>query len=332
MLILSIETSCDDTACSVFKGPREVLSSVVSSQEEVHRKYGGVVPELASRRHLENIVPVIKMALEEAKVELPQIEAVVATRGPGLPGSLFVGFMMAKAMAFALKVPFVGVNHLMGHLLAIFLEKEVEFPFIGLVVSGGHTSLYLVKGFLEYELLGETMDDAAGEAFDKVASLFGLPYPGGPIIDKLSLTGDPNFVNFPRPMLNEGLSFSFSGLKSAVKHLISTNSSVLNRTSDVLASFQEAVCDVLVTKALRAASLFNVKRIVLSGGVASNRRLREKFLQEGTKGDFEVYFPSPKFCTDNAAMIALAGYELLKAGRRDSWDTGILPRWPLGKL
>ncbi len=332
MLILSIETSCDDTACSIFRGPREVLSSVVSSQEELHKKYGGIVPELASRRHLENIVPVIRMVLEEAKIELSQIEAVVATRGPGLPGSLFVGFMMAKAMAFALKVPFVGVNHLMGHLLAIFLEREVDFPFIGLIVSGGHTSLYLAKGFLEYELLGETLDDAAGEAFDKVASLFGLPYPGGPIIDRLSREGDPNFVNFPRPMLNEGLSFSFSGLKTAVKHFLSTNPSAVNRPSDVLASFQEAVCDVLVTKTLRAASLFNIKRIVVSGGVAANRRLRGKFLEEGAKRGFEIYFPSPRFCTDNAAMIALAGYELLKAGRRDPWDTGIIPRWPLGRL
>jgi len=305
---------------------------VVSSQEEVHRKYGGVVPELASRHHMENIVPVVRAALGEAGVGIEDIDAVAVTRGPGLVGSLFVGLMMGKAIAFARRLPFVGVNHLMGHLLAVFLEREVPFPFVGLVVSGGHTSLYLVKGFLDYQVLGETRDDAAGEAFDKVAKLLGLGYPGGPIIDRLARDGDPHSVTFPRPMLDEGFSFSFSGLKTAVRNFIASHPDFRGRITDVVASFQEAVCDVLVGKAIRASRVYGVRRIVVSGGVASNSRLRERFLEETQREGLEVYFPPPRFCTDNAAMVALAGYELLKAGRRDPWDLNALSRWPLGKL
>ncbi len=332
MLLLAIETSCDDTAASVLEGPRRVLSSVVSSQEEVHRRYGGVVPELASRRHMENIVPVVRAALAEAGVGIEDIDAVAVTRGPGLVGSLFVGLMMGKAIAFARRLPFVGVNHLMGHLLAVFLEREVPFPFVGLVVSGGHTSLYLVKGFLDYQVLGETRDDAAGEAFDKVAKLLGLGYPGGPIIDRLAREGDPHSIAFPRPMLDEGFSFSFSGLKTAVRNFIVSHPDYKRKLADVAASFQEAVCDVLVGKTVRASKTYGVKRIVVSGGVASNSRLRERFLEEAQREGLKVYFPSPHFCTDNAAMIALAGYELLKAGRRDPWDINALSRWPLGRL
>lgn len=328
MLILAIDTSCDDTAASVFLAPRRVLSSVVSSQEEVHREYGGVVPELASRRHMENIVPVIRAALGKAGVGVVDLEAVAVTRGPGLIGSLFVGLMTAKAIAYARGLPFVGVNHLMGHLLSVFLTQEVPFPFVGLVVSGGHTSLYLAKGPLDYQLLGETRDDAAGEAFDKVAKLLGLGYPGGPIIERLAREGDPQAIPFPRPMLDEGYSFSFSGLKTAVRNYVHRTPDVDVR--DIAASFQEAVFDVLVGKAIRAAQALGVGRIVVAGGVAANRRLRERFLEEGERAGLEVYFPSREHCTDNAAMIALAGYELLRAGRRDSLDLNALSRWPLG--
>lgn len=329
MLILAIETSCDDTAASLFLGPRRVLSSVVSTQEEVHREYGGVVPELASRRHMENIVPVVRAALDLAGVALKEVEAVAVTRGPGLVGSLFVGLMFAKAIAYARALPFVGVNHLMGHLLAVFLEREVAFPFVGLVVSGGHTSLYLARDFLDYQLLGETRDDAAGEAFDKVAKLLGLGYPGGPIIEKLAREGDPQAIPFPRPMMEEGFAFSFSGLKTAVRNYVARNPAP--DLKDIAASFQEAVFDVLISKALRAAEAFGTPRIVVSGGVAANRRLRERFSEEAGRRGLEVYFPSPRYCTDNAAMIALAGYELLRAGRRDPLDLNALSRWPLGR-
>lgn len=328
MLVLGIETSCDDTAAAVLEAPRRVLSSVVSSQVEFHRKYGGVVPEIASRRHMENILPVIEAALEEAGVELEGIELFAVTRGPGLPGSLLVGLMVAKAMAFSKKRPLIGVNHLMGHLFSPLLEREMEFPFLGLVVSGGHTALYLVEDFLRIRLLGQTRDDAAGEAFDKVSRLLGLGYPGGPVIDRLSERGDPQAIPFPRPMLQEGYWFSFSGLKTAVRNFVASNPDY--RLEDLVASFQEAVCDVLLSKCLRASEAFGIRRIAVAGGVAANRRLREMFLEAALKRGLEVFFPSPKYCTDNAAMIALCGYELFLRGQKDGYEIGALPRWPLG--
>lgn len=328
MLVLGIETSCDDTSASVLEAPRRVLSSVVSSQVEFHKAYGGVVPEIASRRHMENILPVIESALKEAGVELQQIDLLAVTRGPGLPGSLLVGLMVAKAIAFAKKKPLIGVNHLMGHLFSPFLEKEVEFPFLGLVVSGGHTSLYLVEDYLRIRCLGQTRDDAAGEAFDKVSKLLGLGYPGGPVIDELAKGGNPKAVPFPRPMAQEGYWFSFSGLKTAVRNFVLSNPDF--ELKDLLASFQEAVCEVLLLKVLKASEEFRISKVVVAGGVAANSRLRELFLQAAGERDLEVYFPSPKYCTDNAAMIALCGLELFKRGRRDDLDIGVLSRWPLG--
>ncbi len=314
-----------------MKGGRVVLSSLVSSQDEVHRKYGGVVPELASRRHMENIVPVIRGAMEGAGVSFDDLEGVAVTRGPGLIGSLFVGLMAAKAIAFAKGLPFVGVNHLMGHLLAVFLEEEVPFPFVGLVVSGGHTSLFLVEDFLRYRPLGRTRDDAAGEAFDKVAKLLGLGYPGGRIIERLAREGDPRAVPFPRPWLEGSLDFSFSGLKTAVANFVRTHSPTERDIPDIAASFQEAVIDVLVGKTVKAALHLDVRTVVVSGGVASNERLRGRFSEEGKAKGIQVFFPSPRYCTDNAAMIGVAGYELLKAGRRDPWELNALSRWPLGE-
>ena len=331
VILLAIETSCDDTAAAVLEGGRRVLSSLVSSQDEVHRKYGGVVPELASRRHMENIVPVVRGALKEAGVDFDELGGIAVTRGPGLIGSLFVGLATAKAIAFARGIPFVGVNHLMGHLLAIFLEREVPFPFIGMVVSGGHTSLFLVEHFLRFRSLGVTRDDAVGEAFDKVAKALGLGYPGGRIIEELATRGDPHAIAFPRPYLEGSFDFSFSGLKTAVINYIRSHRIGEDEVPHVAASFQEAVVDVLVKKALWASARFGVGRVVVSGGVASNGRLRERFLEEGRKGGIEVLFPSPRFCTDNAAMIGVAGYHLLKAGRRDPLDLNATSRWPLGR-
>ncbi len=308
-----------------------VLSSLVSSQDEVHRKYGGVVPELASRRHMENIVPVIRGAMQEAGVSFDDLQGVAVTRGPGLIGSLFVGLMAAKAIAFAKGLPLVGVNHLMGHLLAVFLEEEVPFPFVGLVVSGGHTSLFLVEDFLHYRPLGRTRDDAAGEAFDKVAKLLGLGYPGGRIIERLARQGNPHAIPFPRPWLEGSLDFSFSGLKTAVANFVRTHSPTERDIPDIVASFQEAVIDVLVGKTVKAALHLGVRTVVVSGGVASNEKLRGRFSEEGKAKGIQVFFPSPRYCTDNAAMIGVAGYELLKAGRRDPWELNALSRWPLGE-
>lgn len=314
-----------------MKGGRVVLSSLVSSQDEVHRKYGGVVPELASRRHMENIVPVIRGAMQEAGVSFDDLQGVAVTRGPGLIGSLFVGLMAAKAIAFAKGLPLVGVNHLMGHLLAVFLEEEVPFPFVGLVVSGGHTSLFLVEDFLHYRPLGRTRDDAAGEAFDKVAKLLGLGYPGGRIIERLARQGNPHAIPFPRPWLEGSLDFSFSGLKTAVANFVRTHSPTERDIPDIVASFQEAVIDVLVGKTVKAALHLGVRTVVVSGGVASNEKLRGRFSEEGKAKGIQVFFPSPRYCTDNAAMIGVAGYELLKAGRRDPWELNALSRWPLGE-
>lgn len=328
MLVLGIETSCDDTASAVLEAPRKVLSSVVSSQVEFHKAYGGVVPEIASRRHMENIIPVIEAALKEAAVELEQVDLVAVTRGPGLPGSLLVGLMVAKAIAFSKKKPLVGVNHLMGHLFSPYLEREVQFPFLGLVVSGGHTSLYLVEDYLKIRLLGQTRDDAAGEAFDKVSKLLGLGYPGGPVIDRIAKEGDPHAIPFPRPMAHEGYWFSFSGLKTAVRNYVVSNPEF--DLKDLVASFQEAICEVLLLKVLRATEEFGIKRVAVAGGVAANSRLRELFLKAAEERGLEVHIPSLKYCTDNAAMIALCGYELFIRGRSDSLDIGSLQRWPLG--
>ena len=323
MRVLAIETSCDDTGAAVVLDGRKILSNVVSSQVAIHQKYGGVVPELASRRHIESIVPIVTEALEIAGVTLKEIDGIAVTQGPGLVGSLLVGLSFAKSISFATGLPFVGVNHIEAHLSAIFLEKDPpKFPFIGLVVSGGHTSLYRVDGFGKMERLGQTRDDAAGEAFDKVAKLLGLGYPGGPIIDELSKMGNPKTIRFPRPSLGKNsFDFSFSGLKTAVVNFVKAHPELKggypeNIIHDIVSSFQEAVVEVLVKKTLQAAQHQGLRRVVLSGGVASNHLLREIMMEEASKQKVRVYIPSPSFCTDNAAMVGVVGYEYLKRGVR----------------
>jgi N6-L-threonylcarbamoyladenine synthase len=336
MRILAIETSCDDTGAAVLLDGRKILSNVVSSQIPVHQRYGGVVPELASRKHIESIVPIVREALDSAKVPLKEIDGIAVTNGPGLVGSLLIGLSFAKSLSFATGIPFVGVNHIEGHLSAIFLEdKAPRFPFIGLVVSGGHTSLYRVNGFGKYEKLGQTRDDAAGEAFDKVAKLLGLGYPGGPIIDELSKKGNAKAIRFPRPYLSKhSCDFSFSGLKTAVVNYVKAHPPPSggypeDLLRDIVSSFQEAVIEVLVRKTLQAADQQAVKRIVLSGGVAANHHLRERIRDEASRKRVKVYIPSPSFCTDNAAMIGVAGYAYLKRGIRSPYSLNAFSTLPL---
>jgi N6-L-threonylcarbamoyladenine synthase len=336
MLVLAIETSCDDTGAAVVLNGRKILSNVVSSQVSIHQKYGGVVPELASRRHIESIVPIVTEALEMGKVTLRDIDGISVTQGPGLVGSLLVGLSFAKSLSFVTRLPFVGVNHIEAHLSAIFLEeKPPKFPFIGLVVSGGHTSLFRVDGFGKYKRLGQTRDDAAGEAFDKVAKLLSLGYPGGPVIDELSKSSNPKAIRFPRPTLGKNsLDFSFSGLKTAVVNYVKSHPEPAGGYSeelirDIVSSFQEAVVDVLVKKTLQAAQHQGLRRIVLSGGVAANRRLRERIKEEASQQKVKVYIPSPSFCTDNAAMVGVVGYEYLKRGIRSPLSLDAFSNLPL---
>ncbi len=336
MIVLAIETSCDDTGAAVLLDGRKILSNVVSSQIFIHQKYGGVVPELASRRHIESIVPIVNQALEEAKVTLSEIDGIAVTQGPGLVGSLLVGLSFAKSLSFARGIPFIGVNHIEGHLSAIFLEKDSpRFPFIGLVVSGGHTSLFRVDGFGKYKRLGQTRDDAAGEAFDKVAKLLGLGYPGGPIIDELSQKGNPKAIRFPRPSLGKNsFDFSFSGLKTSVVNYVKSSPEPVegypeDLIRDIVSSFQEAVVEVLVKKTLQAAQYLGLRRIVVSGGVAANRRLRERMKEGASEEKMKVYLPSPSFCTDNAAMVGVVGYEYLKRGIQSPLSLNAFSNLPL---
>jgi len=336
MRVLAIETSCDDTGAAVVLNGRKILSNVVSSQVSVHQKYGGVVPELASRRHIESIVPIVTVALERARVTLRDIDGIAVTQGPGLVGSLLVGLSFAKSLSFVTRLPFVGVNHIEAHLSAIFLEeKPPKFPFIGLVVSGGHTSLFRVDGFGKYRRLGQTRDDAAGEAFDKVAKLLGLGYPGGPIIDELSKRGNPKAIRFPRASLGkDSFDFSFSGLKTAVVNYVKSHpepagSYPEDLVRDIVSSFQEAVVDVLVKKTFQAAQHEKLRRVVLSGGVAANGRLRERMEEEASFQNVKVYIPSPSFCTDNAAMVGVVGYEYLERGIRSPYSLNAFSNLPL---
>ncbi len=323
MRVLAIETSCDDTGAAVLLDGRKILSNVVSSQVLVHQKYGGVVPELASRRHIESIVPIVNQALEEAKVTLKEIDGIVVTQGPGLVGSLLVGLSFAKSLSFAKGIPFIGVNHIEAHLSAIFLEKDPPlFPFVGLVVSGGHTSLFRVEGFGSHQRLGQTRDDAAGEAFDKVAKLLRLGYPGGPVIDELSKIGNPKAIRFPRASLGKNsYDFSFSGLKTSVVNYVRSSPTPVEdypreTISDIVSSFQEAVVEVLVAKTFQAAQSLGLRRVVISGGVAANQRLRDRMKEEASEKKVDLFLPSPPFCTDNAAMVGVVGYEYLKRGAR----------------
>jgi N6-L-threonylcarbamoyladenine synthase len=328
--VLGIETSCDETAAAVVTDARHVLSSVVSSQVELHARFGGVVPEIASRAHVELLTPVVAQAVVEAGVEESSIEAVAATVGPGLVGSLLVGVSAAKTLALVWDVPFVAVNHLEAHLYAALVEDpSLELPVVVLIVSGGHTMLVEMLGHGQYRLLGSTVDDAAGEAFDKVARYLGLGYPGGPAIDRLAMDGDPSAIRFPRAMLDDGYDFSFSGLKTAVVNHVRKHPDV--STADVCASFQDAVVDVLVAKARRAAAAVGAKGMCLGGGVAANSHLRERFLDACTADGLHGFLPSQAMCTDNAAMVAATAWWRLRADGPSPLDTGADPnlRLPL---
>jgi N6-L-threonylcarbamoyladenine synthase len=323
-VVLGIETSCDETAASVVIGGREVRSSVVSSQVDLHARYGGVVPEIASRAHLDLLVPVVAEAMVEAGVEGPDIDAVAATYGPGLIGALLVGVSHAKALALVWDRPFVAVNHLEAHLYASFLEEpDLDMPVVVLLVSGGHTLLVHMEGAGRYHVLGQTLDDAAGEAFDKVARYLGLGYPGGPAVDRVARQGDPEAIAFPRAMRDEGFDFSFSGLKTSVVNHVRKNPAVA--TPDVAASFQEAVVDVLVAKARRAADAVGAKAICLGGGVAANSRLREAMVEACAEDGRRVYVPTMAMCTDNAAMVAAAGWYAWRDRGPSPLDTGASP-------
>jgi N6-L-threonylcarbamoyladenine synthase len=335
-LILAIESSCDETAAAVLRGESEVLSDVVASQNEIHAKYGGVVPELACRAHTEAIIPVVTEALLKAGVSLEELSAIAVTQGPGLVGALLVGVSFAKAVSFSTGVPLVPVNHLEAHIAGVFVEDcwrgRGDKPFIGLVVSGGHTSLYHSLGGGKYVLIGQTLDDAAGEAFDKVAKILGLGYPGGVVVDNLAKKGDPKRFAFPRPLLNKGgFDFSFSGLKTALRTHVEKYLKGLEGQElfDTCASFQDAVVDVLVKKTLRAAKHTGVRDIVVCGGVACNSRLRQKLQDEAQRKGLNVMIPRPRYCTDNAVMVASAGRLRFLAGVRADLDLNAVPTWPL---
>ena len=335
IVILGIESSCDETAASVVRNGREVLSNVISSQIALHTLYGGVVPEIASRKHIEKINVVIEQALSEAQMTLDDLDAIGVTYGPGLVGALLVGVSEAKAIAYAKKLPLIGVHHIEGHISANYIEnKDLEPPFACLVVSGGHTHLVIVKDYGKYEIVGRTRDDAAGEAFDKVARAIGLGYPGGPKIDRVSKEGNPDAIAFPRAKVaDSAYDFSFSGLKSAVLNYLNgckmKNIPIVQ--ADVAASFQKAVVDVLVDHAMHAVEEYGFKKFAIAGGVASNSALRAAMEEACRKRGVAFYHPSPVFCTDNAAMIGSAAYYEYLAGTRSGWDLNAVPNLKLGE-
>jgi N6-L-threonylcarbamoyladenine synthase len=334
MIVLGIESSCDDSAAAVLRDGT-LLASVVSSQDAVHGPYGGVVPELASRHHVRNLLPVLDAALERAGVGLAAIDGIAVTRGPGLVGSLLVGLTFAKGIAQRRRLPLVGVNHLEGHLLAVNLERPptepVPYPFLGLIVSGGHSGLYLATGPGQYACLGRTRDDAVGEAFDKAAKLLGLGYPGGPVIDRLARTGDAKAIRFPRAHVKRGrFDFSFSGFKTALRQHVSEHPCAPERLPDLAASLQEALVDMLVDTTVEALTATGVPCLVVSGGVAANSRLRSRMTDAGAALGVEVLFPRAALCTDNAAMIALAGAPRLATGAHDGLDANAEADLPFG--
>lgn len=339
MRVLGIETSCDETAAAIYEGGRGVISSLISSQVDIHARFGGVVPELASRKHLQMIHPILKEALSDAGLGLDEINGVAVTVGPGLIGSLLVGLSVAKSVAYVQKIPFVGINHLEGHILAAQLSNPtLDYPFVALVVSGGHTHLFWVEAEGVYRLLGRTRDDAAGEAFDKVAKILSLGYPGGPIIEKIAQSGDPHFIRFPRGMIGNGsLDFSFSGLKTAVYYFLEKMKSEGRRPLEdeqmrahIAASFQQAAIEMCAKTTLKAAQATRSLRIALVGGVACNHALRHLLRQMAEEEGIELYCPPPNLCTDNAAMIAYAGYRRLSRGESSPFVLNASSRLSLG--
>jgi N6-L-threonylcarbamoyladenine synthase len=328
MLILGIDTSCDDTSASIVEDGSNILSNIVSSQNEIHNRYGGIVPELASRRHIEMIMPVVDEALNKAGTRLKDISAIAVSKGPGLIGSLLVGVCFAKSLSYARDIPLIAINHLEGHVCSIFLEASPKYPFLAIVVSGGHTSFYRVDGFGLYFELGRTRDDAAGEAYDKIAKLLGFGYPGGPIIDNIAAKGDAEAITFPRTLIKNSYDVSFSGLKTAVLNHIRKYPE--SKKEDIAAGFQSAVIEILIKRSINAARSNKLERIVLSGGVAANSALRKQIKEKGIEEGLEVYLPSLNLCTDNAAMIAAAGYHHLI--NKETTDYSLNPKGylPLG--
>ncbi len=336
--LLGIETSCDETAAAVVENGQIMLSSVVASQADLHAQYGGIFPEVASRQHVITIFPIVEQALQQAHITLDDVDGIAVTRGPGLAGSLVVGLNTAKGIALANQLPLIGINHLEAHIYSAWLDvpekitaRDPEFPLIVLIVSGGHTELILMTDHLNYQPLGSTLDDAAGEAFDKIARLLGLGYPGGPEIEQAALEGNDRAFSFPRAWLEDSWDFSFSGLKTAVlrevRRLQGTDLPL--PVNDLAASFQAAVSEVLVTKTLRAAKEFKAKDILVAGGVSANQSLRNQFLD---LSEYPVHIPPLALCTDNAAMIASAGYQRYCAGQRDNLDIDVLPNWPISEI
>jgi N6-L-threonylcarbamoyladenine synthase len=331
MLVLGIETSCDETGLAVYDSEQGLLAHALHSQAQMHQAYGGVVPELASRDHIRRVVPLAEHVLSEARRSLSDLDAIAYTQGPGLAGALLVGASVGNALAFALGVPALGVHHLEGHLLSpLLVEPKPAFPFAALLVSGGHTQLYAVRELGDYVLLGDTLDDAAGEAFDKTAKLLGLSYPGGPALAELAERGRPGAVTLPRPMKDSGdLNLSFSGLKTAVLTLWRRETAGEQRRADIAREFEAAIVDVLVAKALAALDATGLRRLVVAGGVGANRRLRERLSEEAARQRAEVFYPELQFCTDNGAMIALVGALRLQKGARGEYAFTVQPRWEL---
>ena len=339
MIILGIDTSCDDTCAALVENGNTVLSNIINSQIIAHRNYGGVVPEIASREHSRNIVSVVRESFRKAGITNKDIHGIAVTIGPGLAGALLVGLHFAKAYSYASTTPLIGINHLEGHILSVFLEKKVpRFPFLALTVSGGHTNIYHVRDFGKYTVLGQTLDDAAGEAFDKVAKLLELGYPGGPVIENLAATGRPDSIHFPRAYLSkDSLDFSFSGLKTAVALYVkkwNDHRTKDNKISlaDIAASFQAAVIDILIDKVITATAQVAVKSVMLAGGVARNNFLRRKLQEAMIKKGIDLYIPSPQLCTDNGAMIAVAGYHRIMSGQKDDLTLDARSRFPLSQL
>lgn len=332
MIVLGLETSCDETGLAIYDSEQGLRGQVLYSQIKLHAEYGGVVPELASRDHVRKLIPLLNELLAQSQIDKKDIDAVAYTRGPGLMGALMTGALFGRTLALALNKPAIGVHHMEGHMLAPLLSATPPaFPFVALLVSGGHTQLMAAYGIGQYELLGESIDDAAGEAFDKVAKMMELPYPGGPNIAKLALQGDAQAFDFPRPMLHQGLDFSFSGLKTAVSVQLKKLGEE-NRDADIAASFQEAIVDTLVKKSVKALKQTGLKRLVIAGGVSANLRVREQLETSLQKIKAQVYYAEPALCTDNGAMIAFAGYERLKAGQHDGLEVTTTPRWPMTEL